>query len=194
MSRALSLQHVATTVAVQGLPPSRAEVAFLGRSNVGKSSLINALADHKGLAKVSKEPGRTKALFCYAAGERGATVVDCPGYGYAKVAKKLRAGWLPMLEDYLLRRQALRQVVLLVDGEIGPTDLDLAMLDWLREHEVPHTVVATKQDKVKPSHRERRRREFAAASGIEAHAVVWVSARDNEGLSRLRELVREWLG
>jgi GTP-binding protein len=142
---------------------------------------------------VSKTPGRTQLLNCYSAGE-GATVVDCPGYGYAAVSKATRAGWQPMIEGYLQEREPLTMVMTLVDGEIGPTKLDVAMLTWLRSHGLPHTVVATKHDKVKSSQRERRKRDLAAACQLERSDVVWVSAVTGVGIDRLRDLTRLWLG
>ncbi len=174
------------------LPPSRAEVAVVGRSNVGKSSLVNALGGHKDLARVSKTPGRTRLLNLFEVGE-GTTLVDCPGYGYAEASKAARASWRSMIERYLLGREQLTMVVALVDGEIGPTKLDLQLLDWLRANELPHTVVATKHDKVKPSHRDRRRRELAASCHLLPDDVVWVSAAKGTGVDRLRGLLGLWL-
>src|SRR4030095_15963434 len=143
---------VTSAADVSGLPESSAEVAIVGRSNVGKSSLLNALGQRRNLAHVSKTPGRTQLLNCYSVGS-DATVVDCPGYGYAAVSKATRAGWQPMIEGYLQEREPLTMVMTLVDGEIAPTKLDVAMLTWLRSHGLPHTVVATKHDKVKSSQR-----------------------------------------
>jgi GTP-binding protein len=193
MSRPLQMQFLAADVDVDRLPPTRAEVAFIGRSNVGKSSLLNAIAAQKVLAPVSKHPGRTQTLGCFKLDRGNATLVDCPGYGYAKVAKETRAGWLPMLERYLLEREPLVMVLLLVDGEIGPTASDLLMLGWLREHQLPHTVIATKHDKVKPSQRDKRQREFAGACKLALEEVLWVSAAENMGIGELREAIREWL-
>ena len=193
MSAPLDLIFVTSASALTDLPDTDAEVAIVGRSNVGKSSLLNALGRRRNLAHVSKTPGRTQLLNCYSAGE-GATVVDCPGYGYAVVSKATRAGWQPMIEGYLQDREPLTMVMTLVDGEIGPTKLDGAMLSWLRSHRLPHTVVATKHDKVKSSQRERRKRDLAAACQLERSDVVWVSAVTGVGIDRLRDLTRLWLG
>lgn len=194
MSPPLDLEFLLSAPDAGHLPASRAEVAVIGRSNVGKSSLLNALARRRHVAKTSKTPGRTQLLNCFTVGSDGdATVVDCPGYGYAAVSKTTRGSWQRMIERYLLEREQLTMAMLLVDGEIGPTKLDLEVLDWLRTHAVPHSVVATKQDKVKSSRRERRRRELAARCLLEPTDVLWVSATDNTGLDRLRDIVRLWL-
>jgi GTP-binding protein len=193
MSPPLQLEFLLSAPRLDLLPDSRAEVTFVGRSNVGKSSLLNALAGRKQLALVSKTPGRTQLLNCFDLVGADATVVDCPGYGYAKVAKATRATWQPMVERYLLDREQLEMILLLVDGEIGPTQSDLQMLDWLRAHARPHSVVATKHDKVKSSQRERRKRELAAQCMLEPGDVVWVSATKATGIERLRDLVRLWL-
>lgn len=190
--RPLELTFVTSADRLERLPETRAEVAVVGRSNVGKSSLINALANRKALANVSKTPGRTQLLNCFALPD-GATLVDCPGYGYAKVSKAKRADWGQMIERYLVGREALRMVMVLVDGEVGPTKLDQSILEWLRDEGLPHQVVATKHDKVKAKVREKRKRDLAAGCGLEPGDVVWVSAERNVGIDRLRDLVRLWL-
>ncbi len=192
MSPPLQLEFVTSADHLDRLPESSAEVAVVGRSNVGKSSLINALAKRNGLANTSKTPGRTQLLNCFALPD-GTTMVDCPGYGYAKVSKVQRASMARMIERYLKGRDALQMVMVLVDGEIGPTPLDRSMLEWLREEGLPHQVVATKHDKVKTKVRDKRKRELAEACDLEPGDVVWVSATKNVGVDRLRDLVRIWL-
>jgi GTP-binding protein len=195
----LRLRFLRSASDVDELPPTRAEVAVVGRSNVGKSSLLNALSGGRAVAHVSKTPGRTQLLNAFALGEDPAdgpaprTMLDCPGYGYAATSKAVRASWGPMIERYLLERPHLEMVMVLVDGEVGPTKLDLQMLDWLRAHEVPHSVVATKHDKVKASRRQRRRAELAGACQLEPGDVTWVSAARNVNVELLRDLVRRWL-
>lgn len=98
-----------------------------------------------------------------------------------------------MIEDYLLERDNLVMVIVLVDGEVGPTKLDVQMLDWLRASELSHTVVATKHDKVKSSKRQRRKRDLAAGCSLEVRDPVWVSARTGVGIDRLRSLILAWL-
>lgn len=194
MSPPLQLRFLQSATELTQLPASGAEVAVVGRSNVGKSSLLNALSGRKAVAHVSKTPGRTQLLNCFAVGESdGQTVMDCPGYGYAATSKSIRQSWGPMIERYLLGRDALQMTMVLVDGEIGPTKLDLQMLDWLRSNRLAHTVIATKHDKVKSAKRDKRRRELAAACDLEPGDVVWVSASKHVNIDRLRDLVRVWL-
>ena len=188
----LPMQFVMSAGNVRDLPDSPAEVAVVGRSNVGKSSLINAVSGRNGLANVSKTPGRTRLLNLFEL-PSGATVVDCPGYGYAAASKAMKASWEKMIERYLLEREQLAMLLVLVDGEIGPTRLDLDLLDWLRHHELPHTIVATKHDKVKSSHRPKRVKEVAAACRLDPGDIVWVSAAKGTGIERLRGLMAMWL-
>lgn len=192
MSSPLQLAFVQSADHVAALPSTTAEVAFVGRSNVGKSSLINALANHRQLAHVSKAPGRTRLLNLFSVKE-GGTIMDLPGYGFAKAPAKARAGWQQMIEGYLLDRDNLVMVGVLVDGEVGPTKLDLQMLDWLRAYTIPHTVIATKYDKVRSSARSKRKRELASKCDLEDGDVVWVSASKGTNISRLRSLVLTWL-
>jgi GTP-binding protein len=197
MSGPLQLRFVKSAPNLDQLPDTRAEVAVVGRSNVGKSSLLNALANRKNLAQTSKTPGRTRLLnvfeFTAPSTIEGAAVVDCPGYGYAKAPKAMQAKWQQMMERYLVEREQLDMIMVLVDGEIGPTKLDRQMLDWMRAYELPHTVVATKSDKVKASARDKRKRELAEACDLEPGDVVWVSAAKGTGLDQLRDLVRTWV-
>ena len=119
--------------------------------------------------------------------------MDLPGYGYAAVSGTARAKWPRMIEGYLLGRDCLTMVMVVVDGEIGPTKLDLQTLDWLRSHELPHVVIATKQDKVKSSLRMKRKNEVALATKLEPGDILWVSAHRGTGIDQLRGLVRLWL-
>ncbi len=192
MTNPLPITFVRSATEVRDLPDSPAEVAFVGRSNVGKSSLINALANRRQLARVSNTPGRTQLINVFAV-PGGGTLVDLPGYGYAAVPGRIKQGWQKMIEGYLLERESLVMVFVLVDGEIGPTKLDQQMLDWLRENDIPHTVVATKGDKVKSSKRTTRKRELAHACQLEPGDVVWVSTHNGANIDTLRSLVTSHL-
>jgi GTP-binding protein len=197
MSGPLRLTFVQSASRVDQLPDSPVEVAFVGRSNVGKSSLVNSIANRKQLARVSNTPGRTQLINLFdVEGNRSeaGTLVDLPGYGYAKASKSIRRDWPEMIEGYILERPNLAMVFVLVDGAIGPTKLDQQMLDWLRFNVVPHTVVATKFDKVKPSKRSTRRKELAAGCQLDLGDIVWVSATKGDGIDQLRSLVRDWVG
>ncbi|MBA2621460.1 MAG: YihA family ribosome biogenesis GTP-binding protein [Acidobacteria bacterium] len=126
-----------------GLP----EIAFLGRSNVGKSSLLNSLLQRKGLARTSNTPGRTQSVNYFLVNERF-YFVDLPGYGYAKVSKAMRADWGKMAESYLGEREELALSIQLIDSRHEPTQLDLQLHEWLLFHGKNHLIVATKADKL----------------------------------------------
>lgn len=126
-----------------GLP----EIAFLGRSNVGKSSLLNSLLQRKGLARTSNTPGRTQSINFFLVNERF-YFTDLPGYGYARVSKQMRAGWGIMAEEYLAGRGELALAIQLVDSRHKPTKLDIQLHEWLVFNRKDHIVVATKSDKL----------------------------------------------
>ncbi|HJA47080.1 MAG TPA: ribosome biogenesis GTP-binding protein YihA/YsxC [Candidatus Limosilactobacillus excrementigallinarum] len=126
------------------------EIALVGRSNVGKSSLTNTLINRKNFAHTSSQPGKTQTLNFYNVEDK-LYFVDVPGYGYAKVSKKQREEFGQMIENYLTQRDQLRGVIMLVDGRHAPTADDVQMYQWLAYYELPILVVATKIDKVKPS-------------------------------------------
>ncbi|MBW6462870.1 MAG: ribosome biogenesis GTP-binding protein YihA/YsxC [Dethiobacteria bacterium] len=126
------------------------EVSFIGRSNVGKSSLLNTLIGRKNLARISSTPGKTRGLYFYALNDK-LCFVDLPGYGYAKVSKKERERWAPIIEDYLATRSNLRGCLHLIDCRHQPTEDDRLMSEWLRAHTIPTITVATKSDKMSRS-------------------------------------------
>ena len=165
-------------------------LAVLGRSNVGKSSLLNALLGVK-VARVSQTPGRTQALFWYRVGERF-DVVDCPGYGYAKNSKEKRESFEGLIENLLLgspESAPAAAALLLVDGRLEPQDSDLSMALFLRESLVPTVVTATKWDAVRPSQRVRQLRTLAAAFEAPDRPLLPVSAETGENLPELARLL-----
>jgi len=166
-------------------------LAVLGRSNVGKSSLLNALLGTR-VARVSQTPGRTQALFWYRVGDRF-DVVDCPGYGFAKTGKNKRDSFEWLIEDLLLgspRGAPVTAALLLIDGRLDPQRSDLSMSLFLRESPVPTVVAATKWDAVKPSQRVRQRRSLSAAFAAPDRPLLPVSAETGENLPELARLLR----
>jgi GTP-binding protein len=136
------------------------DVVFLGRSNVGKSSLINSLLGTKGLARTSSQPGRTQSVNFYSINE-SCHFVDLPGYGYAKVPENVRQNWRPMVEGYLKRRQdRIALAMLVVDSRHEASQLDLTMRDWLENERIDYLIVATKADKLSGNGREKARRKL----------------------------------
>jgi len=127
----------------------RPEIAFCGRSNIGKSSLLNTLTE-RGLARTSSSPGRTQTINFFLIDDR-IYFVDLPGYGYAKVAKTVRENWGPMIERYLVHRDQLKLAIMLVDSRMPPTDSDVMMKSWLDHHGIPNAIVLTKIDKISRS-------------------------------------------
>jgi GTP-binding protein len=123
------------------------EFAFIGRSNVGKSSLINYLTDNGSLAKVSKVPGKTKLINHFLINDQW-FLVDLPGYGYAKTSKENRAKWGAFIEDYILKRENLSNLFVLVDGRIPPQTIDIEFIAWLKQNHIPMTIIVTKTDKI----------------------------------------------
>lgn len=167
------------------------ELAFAGRSNVGKSSMLNRLAGRTGLARVSNTPGRTRLLNFYTVRlERAATqervrLCDLPGYGFAKAGKGDRAAWAEMIRDYLQRRDMLSAVVQLVDAEVGPTKDDEASIEYLVAAKRPLLVVATKIDRLPKARRTPRRKQIAKELGLPERAVIAFSSTDGLGRDEL---------
>jgi GTP-binding protein len=125
----------------------RPEIAFCGRSNIGKSSLLNTLTKAHGLARTSSSPGRTQTINFFLIDDR-LYFVDLPGYGYAKVPKEVKESWGTMIEGYLQKRDQLKLAVMLVDSRIPPAESDMVMKRWLDHHRIPNAVVLTKTDKI----------------------------------------------
>lgn len=164
------------------------EIAFAGKSNVGKSSLINGLINRKKLARTSSAPGKTQTINFYNVEEK-AYLVDLPGYGYAKVSKTERERWGKIIEDYLYNRKTLRQVILLVDGRHEPSENDIMMLDWIRSFGFDPLVIATKMDKMKRSQQQKSLRLIRKTLDIKSYHLLPFSATTKEGKDEIWEVL-----
>jgi len=169
------------------------EVAFAGRSNVGKSSLLNSLVRRKSFARVSRTPGRTREINFFRV-NNGFVLVDLPGYGYARVSKEKKSEWRPMIESYLRRTTQLRGIVLLLDIRREPSDDDRAMLDFLAEVEVPTIVALTKTDKLSKAAAHERAAEITRSLALNADQIIPFSAHTGQGRVELLEAITSLVG
>jgi GTP-binding protein len=162
-------------------PPDKAEVAFAGRSNVGKSSLLNILVNRKGLARTSSTPGRTQALNFFLVDDRF-SFVDLPGYGYARVSLEVKKSWRRMVETYLRNRPNLKAVVVIVDIRRGLEEEDSELIEWLEQERKRVILVLTKVDKLSRSERNLRVRQMEKdLSGIVSEKPILFSTKTREG-------------
>lgn len=166
----------------------RPEIAFVGRSNVGKSTLLNTLLGRKNLAKTSSTPGKTQTINFFDINEK-IYLVDLPGYGFAKVPKAMKDAWNRVMVAYLGAREPLRMVCVLVDARHKPSALDLDMLHILEEAAVPTLVVATKFDKLKQSQRKKSLALIGKTLGLDGDAVLPFSAVNREGVKDLWQVI-----
>ncbi|HVZ76630.1 MAG TPA: ribosome biogenesis GTP-binding protein YihA/YsxC [Gemmatimonadaceae bacterium] len=164
--------------------PAGPEVAFSGRSNVGKSSLLNALVRRKKFARVSNTPGRTREINFFDVNHQF-VLVDLPGYGYARISRERRAEWKPLIEGYLRRSHELRGIVQLLDSRHEPSTDDLEMFEFLAELGVPTIVVATKVDKLRPREVKARVAALAERVGVSEDQVIPFSAMTGAGRDEL---------
>lgn len=171
-------------------PAELPEIAFSGRSNVGKSSLINRLVRRKSLARVSHTPGRTRAVHFFRVND-DFVLVDLPGYGYARISKERKSAWLPLIEGYLRTSGQLRGIVQLLDVRHAPTEDDLRMLDFLAEIGAPTIVAATKIDKVLPAKLPERLEALAREAGLDADQIIPFSAVSGRGRDELAEAIMQ---
>jgi GTP-binding protein len=178
------IKFVGSFETVKSLPKTHfSEYAFIGRSNVGKSSLINAIVGVQ-IARTSNTPGRTQSLNLFNLDDR-IMIVDLPGYGYAKVSKVDAMRWLQRLEDYLLNRSQLKRLFILIDSRIGVRDSDLDLMDFCDANAIPYQVVYTKKDK---KVREKNQIEIKHTDhGAMIPEILYTSAEKKTGLDGLRE-------
>jgi GTP-binding protein len=169
------------------------EIAFAGRSNVGKSSLLNTLVRRKSFARVSRTPGRTREINFFRINNEF-VLVDLPGYGYARISKEKKAEWRPMITSYLRRTSQLRGIVLLLDIRREPSDDDRAMLDFLATTEVPTIVALTKVDKLSKAAARTQSTEIASALALEPEQVIPFSSQTGEGRVELLEAILDLVG
>lgn len=185
-----SLEFIGGMAAVGGWRPDVGlpEIAFAGRSNVGKSSLLNRLVHRKKFARVSNTPGRTREINFFKVNDQF-VLVDLPGYGYARISKERRAEWRPLIESYLRDSRGLRGIVELLDVRHEPTADDRRMLEFLGDLGVPTIVVLTKIDKLAPSQRSRRIADVSSELGLDVDQCIAFSAVTGEGRNELAEAI-----
>ena len=156
------------------------EIAFAGRSNVGKSSLINTLIQRKDMVKTSSKPGCTQLINFFRVND-AISFVDLPGYGYAKVSKKIRAQWQPMINQYLSQRPNLYGLILLIDIRRDPGKEEFDMVDWLESHEMPYLVILTKSDKLSKTKQHKRLLSICSQLDREKNSVILFSSKTKMG-------------
>mgnify|MGYP001190503098 CR=1 FL=1 len=166
------------------------EIAFAGRSNVGKSTLINTLVNRRGLVRTSSTPGRTQLLNFFCINDE-LNLVDLPGYGFAKVPLSVKKEWGPMIRGFLESRATLQGVVLLFDVRRTPRDEDLQLLDWLEELNIPTIPVITKIDKVTRNQRRKQLAPILEATGLPLEAFTLFSALSKEGRDEIWERIED---
>lgn len=195
MSSPLPLRFLRSASAHTQLDESITEIALVGRSNVGKSSLINAIANRNKLAKTSKTPGATQLLNIYEFGEEdsGRWMVDLPGYGFAKLSKNRQKQMATMINDYMVEREPLSHAVVLIDANVGPTELDIQTIDWLRHIDLDFVVVGTKVDKIKSGVRSKTQKKAAQKLQMSSGDIRWVSAEKGTGIPELRTVLANLL-
>ncbi len=163
------------------------EIAMVGRSNVGKSSLINKTLNRKNFARTSSKPGKTVTINFYNI-DKKLNIVDLPGYGYAKVSKNEKLAWADMINHYLENREQLKIIFLLVDARHLPTEDDLMMLNWIEHYGIEYYVIATKCDKLKPSQKQQQLADVLDTLQIDTSKFIPFSAENGENKDRIIEI------
>ncbi len=174
---------------LEGLP----EIAFAGRSNVGKSSLINILVNRKHLVKTSSTPGRTQLINFFDINEN-VTFVDLPGYGYARVPASVQKKWGPMIETYLSGRRTLKGVVVIMDIRRTPREEELNLIDWLNHYSIAKILVLTKADKLSKTKQGKQRSAHAETLRVEQNNLILFSAKSRQGREDLWQAIDKLLG
>lgn len=176
-----SAEFVTSAVKPSQYPPAvLPEIAFAGRSNVGKSSLINTLVNRKRLVKTSSTPGRTQLINFFNINEEF-SFVDIPGYGYAKVPQSVKKTWGPMIETYITTRKTIKGVVLIMDIRRIPRLEEMNMLDWLNHYDIPSVPVLTKSDKLSKTRQQKQLREIANTLSADKNNLILFSAKSRQG-------------
>lgn len=190
----ISAEYLISAVGPKQYPEDGfAEIAFIGRSNVGKSSLINALLNRKALARTSAKPGKTQCINFFNINKEF-FFVDLPGYGYAKVSKESRATWGKMIEAYLKERDKLELIVLLVDLRHSPSQDDVYMYNWIKHFERPVVVVATKADKISRGQRAKHVKEVKEKLQLHpGDKIITFSSETKDGKEELWQYLQEYI-
>lgn len=190
----LSAEFVTSAVKADQYPELRhPEIAFAGRSNVGKSSLINVLVNRKRLVKTSSTPGRTQLVNFFDINE-AMTFVDLPGYGYAKAPKRVVREWGPMVERYLAERRSLKGALLLIDIRRSPREDEFNLVEWFRAHGIPFRVVLTKADKFSNNKRQGNVARVAKELGMKSSELIPFSALSRSGREDVWQAITELVG
>lgn len=185
--------YVASAVLFEQYPEATVpEIALAGRSNVGKSSLINTLINRHGLARTSSQPGKTQTINFYLINDDW-YFVDLPGYGFARVSRDTREQWGTMIERYLNKRTVLQEIWQLIDIRHPPTEQDGQMFEWLRFHNFPHILIATKADKISKNQRMKSLKIIKNQLAVKDEDIVVFSAQTGEGREKLLQRVEKIL-
>jgi len=191
----VSAEFIKSIFDLRALPNSvLSEFVFVGRSNVGKSSLINSICTKKKLAKIGSVPGKTRQLNYFLINEKF-YLVDLPGYGYAKVPEQIRAGWRKLVEDYISERQNVKLVFVLIDSRHEPTYLDELMVSWLEYYEIPFAIILTKSDKISSNKMQKQIYRASKIVNNEDLCIDYIpfSTVTGEGKYEVLKLVEEYL-
>ncbi|WP_300671630.1 ribosome biogenesis GTP-binding protein YihA/YsxC [Desulfoluna sp.] len=190
----ISAEFVTSAVKPDQYPPLRLpEIAFAGRSNVGKSSLINVLVNRKRLVKTSSTPGRTQLVNFFDIND-AFTFVDLPGFGYAKVPKRVVKEWGPMVESYLAERRSLKGALLLIDIRRSPREDEFNLIEWFRAHGIPFRVVLTKADKFSNNKRQGNVARIAKELGLKSSQLIPFSTLSRSGCEETWQAITELIG